>query len=62
MLKITKDGKKIAVLKDDASEPELVVEPKKTAREMAKELDIEVDKEKGQERVDFETGKRSSDE
>ena len=29
MLKITKDGKKVAVLKDDASEPELVVADKK---------------------------------
>lgn len=34
----------------------------KTAREMAKQLGIKIDEEAGQERIDFETGKRQSDE
>ena len=62
MLKIKdKDGKKIAVLKDDDSEPEML-EPKKTVREVAKELGIEINEEEGQERLDLITGKRISNE
>ena len=42
MLKITKDGKKIAVLKDDASEPEMIEVEKKDKKKESKPEQVDL--------------------